>query len=98
MNILFGAAGAMVIAAAAVTMRERVLQALYGAFALMTLAWLLFTMQQAPGHTFVPLLLSGVTLSGTVRGAASRVLALPIALLLPLTVVAHRGRSDVRRV
>jgi|GEM_PF-4376529 len=91
MNILFGAAGAMVIAAAAVTMRERGLQALYGAFALMTLAWLLLTMQQAPGHTFVPLLLLGVTLSGTVRGAASRVLALPIALLLPLTLVAHRG-------
>lgn len=91
MNILFGAVGALAIASAAAMMRERHLQLLYGALSVIVLAWLGFTMQRSSGHELVPLLLLGITLSGVVRGAASKVLMLPIALLLPLTMVTERG-------
>jgi len=93
MNILFGAAGALVIASAAVSLGERGLQRFFGALTLMTAAWLSFLYIQAPGHEFAALLLLGVTASGMLRGEASKVLVLPIALLLPLVMVSMQGNA-----
>lgn len=93
MNILFGAAGALVIAGAAVSLRERGLQYFFAALTLMTAAWLSLLYIQVPGHEFATLLLLGTTASGMLRGKASRVLVLPIALLLPLAMISTQGNT-----
>lgn len=91
MTILFGALIALVFSASSMSLRERGLQAMYGTLSLLTLAWLALLFIQAPGHEAIPLLLLGVLMSGTVRGEASRVLILPVALLLPLALATHSG-------
>lgn len=91
MNILLGTIIALVFSASAMSMRERGLQAIFGALSLMVLAWLAMLYLTAPGHEAIPLLLLGVLASGTVRGTASRALILPVALLLPLAFVTDSG-------
>lgn len=91
MTILFGTLVALVFSASSMSLRERGLQAMYGTLSLLTLAWLALLFIKAPGHEAIPLLLLGVLISGTVRGEASRVLMLPVALLLPLAFVTHSG-------
>lgn len=91
MNILFGTLVALIFAASSTSLRERGLQAIFGSLSLLTIAWLAMLFIKAPGHEAMPLLLLGVLMSGTVRGEASRVLVLPVALLLPLALVTHSG-------